>query len=137
MKLPDDQPERSPGKILDHAAGLGTAGADQVEQRARELAMIDGLPADGVTDTYRQQAEAELLGVVDPTVSNDDEGPIADLESSDDVPSESGGSVAPATNAAVNSDEQSIGERLYSEGVDEADHDRMTQSRKQERQTES
>ena len=131
MQLPD-QPPHPPGKILDHADGLGEADNDMVEQRARELAEIDGFDADQVNEGHRAQARAELQGEDDPTRPNDDEAATAELIERDDVFGESGGAVSPATNAAVHGDEQTIGEALYTEGINEADHDRMTQSRQQE-----
>ncbi len=133
MQLPD-QPPHPPGKILDHAAGIGEASDDMVEQRARELAEIDGLTSADVNEGHRDQARQELRGEDEPTLPNDDEGAIADLIEPDDVPGESGGPVSPATNAANHGDEQTIGEALYTEGIDEATHDRMTQSRQQERE---
>ena len=132
MQLPD-QPPHPPGKILDHGAGIGEADNDMVEQRARELAEIDGLTAQDVNEGHRYQARQELRGEDDPTAANDDEGAMSELIERDDVFGESGGATAPATNAAMHSDEQSIGEALYTEGINEADHDRMTQSRQQER----
>ncbi len=105
-----------------------------VEQRARELAEIDGFEAQDVNEGHRQQAKQELRGEDDPTMPNDDEGAVADLIERDDILGESGGATAPATNAAIHGDEQSIGEALYTEGINEADHDRMTESRHQERE---
>ena len=131
MQLPD-QPPLAKGKILDHDAGLGEPDADMVEQRARELAAIAGLSRDEPVDDFMKQAREELQGAVDPNVPNDDAGPMADLIEEDDVIGESGGSVAPATNAAMHGDEQTVGEQLYSEGIDEADHDRMVASRREE-----
>ena len=135
MQLPD-QSSNPPGKILDHAAGMGEADQEMVEARARELAEIDGFDPDLVNEGHRYQARQELRGAADPNAANDDEGLEAGLIAEDDVPGESGGAVAPATNAAQHGDEQTIGEALYSEGIDEADHDRMTQSRQQEREDE-
>ena len=132
MQLPD-QPPLAKGKILDHDAGMGEPDAEMVEQRARELASIAGLSRDESIDDFKQQAREELRGAVDPNVPNDDAGPMADLIEEDDVIGESGGSVAPATNAAMHGDEQTVGEQLYSEGIDEADHDRMVASRRNER----
>ena len=131
MQLPDDSPSAK-GKILDHGAGIGEPDADMVEQRARELASIAGLSRDEPVDDFRAQALEELRGAVDPNVSNDDAGPTADLTAEDDVIGESGGSAYPATHAAMHGDEQTIGEQLYGEGIDEADHDRMTESRREE-----
>ena len=135
MQLPDDSPNAK-GKILDHDAGLGEPDIDEVEQRARELAAIAGLSRDEPIDDFMAQAQAELRGEVDPNVPNDDAGPVADLTAEDDVIGESGGTVAPATNAAMHGDEETVGEQLYSEGIDEADHDRMTASRREEQERE-
>ncbi len=136
MQLPDQSP-LAKGKILDHGAGLGEPDDAQVEQRARELASIAGLSRDESFEDFRPQAIEELRGAVDPNVSNDDAGPMADLIAEDDVIGESGGSTAPATNAAMHGDEQTVGEQLYAEGIDEADHDRMTASRREERRDEA
>ncbi len=136
MQLPDQSP-LAKGKILDHGAGLGEPDDAQVEQRTRELASIAGLSRDESFEDFRPQAIEELRGAVDPNVSNDDAGPMADLIAEDDVIGESGGSTAPATNAAMHGDEQTVGEQLYTEGIDEADHDRMTASRREERRDEA
>ena len=79
-----------------------------------------------------KQAREELQGAVDPNIPNDDAGPMADLIDEDDVIGESGGSVAPATNAAMHADEQTVADQLYSEGIDEADHDPMVASRRED-----
>ena len=131
-----EQPDQTPGKILDHDAGIGEADKDLLEERARELAAIAGFGPDGVTDAHRYQARQELSGREDPTVPNDDSGPTAGLINEDDVPGESGGATAPATNAAQYGDEESIGEALYGEGIEEATHDRMTESRKEDQDNE-
>ncbi len=131
MKLPDQAP-RDHGKILDHDAGIGEVAEGEIEHRARELAKIDGFNKHQVNDGHREQARKELLGEADADVANDDEGAAAGLVNEDDVLGESGGAVAPFTNAAASSDEQSDAEQLFAEGVAEADHDRMTASREQE-----
>ncbi len=133
MQLSDQSPE-PPGKILDHAAGIGEADKEMVEQRAGELAEIDGLTKADVNDGHRQQARQELRGAADPLMANDDEGAIGDLIASDDVPGESGVATVPASNAAAYGNEKSVGEALVEEGLDEATHDRMTESRRQERE---
>jgi hypothetical protein len=131
MQLPD-QPADTVGKILDHDAGLGEANRDQVEARARELALIAGLSADEVNDGHRYQARQELRGAVDPNAANDEDPLIAGLIDTDDVPGESGFATAPSTNAAMHGDEQTVGEALYGEGIAEATHDQMVESRRRE-----
>ena len=131
MKLPDQAPHDR-GKILNHGDGIGEVDQAAIEQRARELAEIDGFTAGQVNEGHRHQARLEMLGADDPDASNDDEGAIAEMSDEDDVPGESGGAVSPGTNAAANADEQSDAEQLYAEGIAEAEHDRMTASREQE-----
>ena len=135
MQLPDDSPNAK-GKILNHDAGLGEAGKEDVERRARELAEIAGIGRDEDIDDFRLQAREELRGTLDPNIPADDEGLAAGMIAEDDVPGESGGAVSPATNAAMHGDEQTVGEQLYGEGIDEADHDRMVESRREERLSE-
>ena len=132
MQLPDESP-RDQGKIIDHSAGIGEVSKAEIEQRARELAEIDGLDADQVNEGHRHQAREEMLGATDADAANDDEGAVADLISEDDVPGESGSAVITSNNSSADGDDQTIGEELVNEGIAESDHDRMTESRKQER----
>ena len=61
-------------------------------------------------------------------------GPTADLIDTDDVPGESGGAVtSPPTRGFRRRGNHR--RALYTEGIDEADHDRMTESRQEERAT--
>ena len=131
-----EQPDQTPGKILDHDAGLGEANQDLVERRARELASIAGLSRDESPADFIHQARQELSGRADPSIPNDD-GIMANLIETDDVPGESGGATLPASNAASSGDEESIGEALYAEGVAEAAHDQMVESREEERRREA
>lgn len=131
MQLPD-QPPYDHGKILDHGAGIGEVTRAEIEDRARELAQIDGLDANQVNEGHRFQARRELQGDTSADGAND-EAAVGELVQEDDVLGESGFAVPPATNAAIHGDEQTIGEELYGEGVTEADHDRMVESRRQER----
>jgi hypothetical protein len=130
MQLPDQSLQAS-GKILDHDAGLGEVSEAMVEERARELAMIAGLPPERATNAHRRQASEELRGDADPnSPPADDDASIAEIIQYDEAPGSSGHAVAPATHAATHGDEETIGEQLYAEGVAEATHDRMVESRK-------
>lgn len=130
------QPEsssRPAGRILDHDAGLGEVSADAIEERARELAMIAGFTPDQVTDGHRSEAREELTGAVDPNgVPADDDPAVADIIAYDDAPDESGHLVAATGDPADGSDEETIGAALYSEGVAEATHDQMVESRREQ-----
>ena len=98
--------------------------------------MIAGLSPDEVNDGHRYQARQELRGAADPNAANDEDPLLAGLIAVDDVPGESGFADTPSTNALAYGDEQSVGEALYGEGIAEATHDQMVESRKHEREEE-
>ena len=50
------------GRISDRGKGLGTVTEEMVEQRAREIAVINGREARNVLDSDIDQARRELLG---------------------------------------------------------------------------
>lgn len=108
---------------------MGEVGEAQIEERARELAMIAGLPPGEATDAHRAQAARELRGTDDDSFPNDEEAALAGSIDRDDIPGERGGAVMPETDAAASEDEETVGEALYAEGIAEADHDRMVASR--------
>src|SRR5207248_10167253 len=58
-----DQPSQRPGgKITVHGMGLGAPTPEQVEKRAREIALIDEREPNQFTDADWEQARRELLG---------------------------------------------------------------------------
>ena len=115
------------GKILSHAEGMGTPSADTVRQRAQELAMIDGreLP----TEQDWKRAFLELHGGHhDPSLYGDDNemtGAITETNS-----------VAPTLGRHIHEMDtdggDSLGEELITEGLEEASHDRMLESRRKD-----
>ena len=54
------------GKIEIHGNGVGVPSPEQVEQRAREIAMIDQRDPDKFTDADWEQARQELHGATIP-----------------------------------------------------------------------
>ena len=52
----------SSGKIELHGNGMGVASPEDIERRAREIAMIDERDADKFTDADWSQAREELMG---------------------------------------------------------------------------
>lgn len=116
------------GKISVHGDGMGAATPELVEKRAREIALIDERNPDDFTDADWDQARRELLGVEE-TASPDDIDEESDRVSErNEVPGETGGR-APRTGFE---DDESIGEHLIADGLEEATHDRMLQARKEE-----
>ena len=117
------------GKILAGIGGAGLPTPADLRQRAEELAKIDGLTPQDVDDRYLEQARQELMG---DEIAPDDVLPEADeLAAGDDVLGESGRHVP---NMGP-SDENTVGEKLVAEGMDEALHEEMREgSRKLDRE---
>src|SRR6187549_1208969 len=55
-----------PGKISEHGHGIGAPSPEEVERRAREIAMIDERNPDEFTDADWTQARRELHGATVP-----------------------------------------------------------------------
>jgi hypothetical protein len=58
----NDYSEPRPGKIEVHGNGLGAPSSEEVEKRAREIAMIDERNPDEFTEGDWKQARRELMG---------------------------------------------------------------------------
>ncbi len=58
----NDYSQPRPGKIEVHGNGLGAPSSEEVERRAREIAMIDERNPDEFTDADWKQARRELMG---------------------------------------------------------------------------
>ena len=117
------------GKITVHGNGFGAPTPEQIEQRAREIAMIDERNPDEFTDADWEEARKELLGA---TAHNPPEETAAteSLEDEWEVTPNDHGHRAPR--AGVDDEEDSLGEQLVEGGVDEAVHDQMLEARKEE-----
>jgi hypothetical protein len=110
---------RSRGRISDHFKGVGTVTRDMVEERARELALINGRGPNDYTESDWTEALRELTGVHSETAP--EEQAIAGAKRWDQTPGSTGRKVP----RVEPSDEQTYAERLVSEGVDEAEHTQM------------
>lgn len=106
------------GRISDHSKGLGTVTREMVEQRAREIAIINGRPADHVSPIDYSQAKRELMGQNFVKPAEDE---IPENERWDPVHGSHG---EKAIDVAAH-DEQSDAEKLVEEGMAEAEHERM------------
>ena len=113
------------GKIIMHNAGAGVPSPEQVEERARELALIAGRAASDFTDADLAQAAAELLhgGVPEPA---DEDRAVADVSVWDEAPGSSGHQAE----SYRPTDEANIAEELVAEGMAEALHDEMVEAHK-------
>jgi hypothetical protein len=115
------------GKILSHGEGMGTPSAETVRQRAEELAMIDGRETPTEQDWKRAFMEVHG-GHHDSSLNGDDSEVVGAITETD--------SVAPTLGHHVHEVDidggENLGEELISEGLEEASHDRMLESRRQE-----
>jgi hypothetical protein len=122
----NDQSHPSTGKIEVHGDGMGVASPDAVEKRAREIAMIAERDPDEFTDADWAQARRELLGTQATTAPEETEA-NAELVEEWNVVASSAGHRAPR-----GEDDESLGEQLVSDGIEEAVHDQMVEARKEE-----
>ena len=119
----------SAGKISLHGNGMGVPSPEDIERRAREIAMIDERDADEFTDADWSQAREELMG------AENHEPPEETPENSEVTaewqvtPSDRGHRIP---RPGVEEDEETVGEHLVSEGREEAEHDQMLEARREE-----
>ncbi len=109
------------GRISGRFNGLGTVTPRMVEQRAREIALINGRPAEGFTQADLEAAQAELTGESALMEQREEDSAPMAASLRDLVPASKGHKVAPK----LPSDDQRIAEQLVQEGVDEAEHHSM------------
>ena len=113
--------ETMKGRISGRFNGLGTVTPEMVEQRAREIALINGRAAEDFNEADLEEAQTELTGTGVLSEQRDEEaGPgVGTLR--DIVPGTAGHKNEPK----AASDDQLVAEQLVQEGVDEAEHHSM------------
>jgi len=114
------------GKISVHGDGFGAPSPDAVEKRAREIALIAERDPDEFTDADWDQARRELLGAQASNAPEETEENAGVVEEWNVVASSAG------HRAHRVDDEESVGEQLVEEGLQEAEHDQMVEARKEE-----
>jgi hypothetical protein len=116
------------GRLSDRGEGLGTVTKKMVMKRAREIAVINGRSAKNVLDSDVDEARRELQGEDEmhpqPTATEN----LPEDKRWDPVPA-SEGRQAPTVPAP---DEQTFAEKLYDEGVADAEHDQEIQATRDE-----
>jgi hypothetical protein len=124
--------QNHPGKIEEHGNGIGAPSPEEVEKRAREIAMIDERNPDDFTDEDWRQAREELMGAennVPPEETSDN----AEMTEEWSVIASSKGHRVPRPGTE---EEETVGEHLVIEGIEEASHDQMLEARREEIQEE-
>ena len=116
-------PRQNSAKILNHARGLGVPTAEEVRQRARELARIDG--DNEPNEEHWQLAKRELHGGHD-FENGSHEHDMQLLVSEHDFVSADPGRQTPK----IGMDDDHVVEELIAEGMDEALHEQMLEARK-------
>ena len=129
----DDSSQRPLGKITVHGGGLGAPTPEQVEKRAREIALIDEREPNDFTDADWDQARRELLGEVIPLPSEEDDRAANMQDEWEVTPDDRGHRV---NRPGADDAEESVGEQLVTDGVEEATHDQMLEARREEREQE-
>lgn len=116
-------------KFLIHGRVAGELTDDEVERRAREIAVIRGRSAERVSEEDRARAWAELQGELLPETTD------TDGESRGALTRDPSEPVSISGHQAANhggEDDAGAVERLASEGVEEAQHDQMLAARERE-----
>ena len=125
----DQSSQRPGGKITLHGMGLGAPTPEQVEKRAREIALIDERDPNDFTDADWNQARRELLGEAVAQPPEETEQAAKMQEEWEVTPDDRGHRV---NRPGTADDEESVGEQLVTDGVEEAIHDQMLEARREE-----
>ena len=115
------------GKIEVHGNGVGTPSREDVERRAREIALIDERDPDEFTDADWNQARHELLGDVMTGPPEENADTLKLRREWEVIPEDTGHRVP---RPGIEEDEESVGEHCVSEGVEEAARDQMLEARR-------
>ena len=117
------------GRIINHANAVGLPDNADIEQRAKEIARIEGHRA--VRDDDRRQAIQELRGNDLPPLGDEEAEGVSSLSRDPSEPASTPGRQIPDRE---NEEEQFTTERLVAEGVNEAEHDQMLAARRRKRE---
>src|SRR6266446_5239123 len=121
--------KRRSGKIELHGNGMGVPSPEDIERRAREIAMIDERNPDEFTDADWSHARQELMGAEnnDPPEETPDN---SEVTAEWQVTPDDRGHRVPRS--GIDDEEETVGEHLVSDGREEAAHDQMLEARREE-----
>jgi hypothetical protein len=116
------------GKIELHGNGMGVPSPEDIERRAREIAMIDERNPEEFTDADWSHARQELMGIEnnEPPEETPDN---SEMTEEWEVVAGSKGHRAPRQ---IPEQDESLGEHLVNDGREEAAHDQMLEARREE-----
>src|ERR1700733_10350068 len=116
------------GLLTENSAGIGTVTRKMVRERAIELAVINGRPAQEVSKSDWEQAKQELTGEPDVDTKAAVLESAPESERWDPVPGSTGHKAPVAAGEDEDDEGRSDNERLVEEGVAGAEHDQMRQA---------
>lgn len=116
------------GTMTEHSAGLGTVTRAMVRDRALELAVINGRPAQATSQSDWEQAKRELTGEADLDPTEAALESVSESERGSPVTGTPDSKVPVAPSADEDGEGRSDNERLVQEGIAEAEHDQMLQA---------
>ena len=122
-----DYSQPGTGKISVHGDGLGAPSPEQVERRAREIAIIAERDPEDFTDADWDQARRELHGAAIPTPPEETT-QNAEVVEEWEVVAPSAGHRVPREGFE---DDENIGEQLVAGGIEEAAHDQMVEAHRE------
>ncbi len=125
MKNPVNQ-----GMLAENSAGIGTVTRGMVRERAIELAVINGRPAQEASKSDWDQAKRELTGEPEMDPQEAILESASEAERWDPVPGSIGHKMPESSSEDEDEEGRSNSERLVEEGVAEAGHDQMLQAAK-------
>src|SRR6202007_2711027 len=117
------------GKISLHGNGMGVPSPEDIERRAREIAMIDERDPEEFTDTDWNQAREELMGAENHEPPEETPANAEVTEEWEMIPGSKGHR---APRPGTEEDEETVGEHLVVDGLEEAAHDQMLEARREE-----
>jgi hypothetical protein len=116
------------GALTENSVDIGTVSDAMVQERAIELAVINGRSAQDVSKADWEQAKRKLTGEPDANPKEAFLETAPESERWDPVPGSTGYKVPVASSEDEDDEGRSDNERLVEEGISEAEHDQMLQS---------
>jgi hypothetical protein len=125
--------KKANGKIELHGSGMGVPSNEDIEKRAREIALIDERDPEDFTDADWKQAREELMGVENNEPPEEADKNIK-LEYEWEVTPDNRGHRVPRP--GTEEDDETVGAELVNDGREEAARDQMLEARREEREQE-
>lgn len=118
------------GALINNSSAVGTVTSKIVQERARELSIINGRSSGDILKSDFEQAKRELTGEpeVDPKTAVLESAP--ESQRWDSLPGSTGHKVPPAPSEDEDDEGRSDNAKLVEEGIAEAEHDQMLQASK-------